>query len=446
MMSTKTVYEVVMPKLGLIMTEAQLLEWHKADQEWVEQGETLFSLESEKSVIEIEAPASGHVRILVPQGETVPVMTPVAMIDAEGADLGPITLDDTPPPQREETHLESELVSGPKEHQTFKMLRASPKARYLAHQQGLSLIGLTGSGPRGMIVSADLSKAAATTAPADSAPGVKATPVARKMAKECGIDLATITGTGPGGRITRDDVSNEIAQLVQGTPEAVPEVSSGLALDGLRGVIAERLSTSWNERPQVTLLTEVDATNVVATRKKMAEEGKKVSYNSFIVRASAKALEEQPHVNVYLTQSGLKQLEGINVGMAVDTDRGLMVPVLHDANQKSLHTIDDELSDLVERTLSSKLLPDEYTGGTFTITNLGAFGVDSFTPIINPPEVAILGVGRIKPKAVAIERELVVRDMLSLSLSFDHRLIDGAPAARFLQRIAELIENPEELE
>ena len=438
-MMSKTAYEVVMPKLGLIMTEAQLLEWHKQEQEWVEQGETLFSLESEKSVIEIEAPASGYVKILVPEGDTVPVMTPVALIDSEGAGATEIPKD-KPASKQKTTPKPAVVAQSPNEIQTFKGLRATPKARYLARQRGLSLTGLDGSGPRGMIVSSDLETAKKQTT------AVNATPVARKMAQDCGLDLAQVAGTGPGGPITRNDVSDAIAKLVQSKTAVSPPASHGIALTGLRGVIAERLSASWNERPQVSLMTEVDATRIIAARQSLKENGRKVSYNAFLVLASAKALKEQPHLNVCLTESGLVQYETINIGVAVDTERGLMVPVLHETDQKSLQEIDAQLIDLFERTLESRLLPDEYTGGSFTITNLGAFGVDTFTPIINPPEVAILGVGRIKPKPVAIGGGLVVREMVTLSLSFDHRLIDGAPAARFLQRIAELIENPEDLE
>lgn len=418
------------------MTEALLLEWYRKDREWIEQGETLFTLESEKSVIEIEAPTSGYVKILIPEGDTVPVMTPVAMLYPDEPKEGDI-IETAQAPQVESTKKEDLKPKVSKEILPSVGLRATPKARHLARQRGLTLTNLTGSGPRGMIVSADLKNIPLQQTV------VQATPVARKMAKDCGLDLATVIGTGPGGRITREDVTDALAKSVQDQPKEKTSLSQ--ALEGLRGVIAERLTLSWNERPQVTLLREVDATNMIAAREKLAIKNGKISFNAFLVLAAAKALMEQPHVNVRLTDRRLEQLDEINVGLAVDTDRGLMVPVLRQTEKKSLSEVNDDLSDLVERTLASKLLPDEYSDGSFTITNLGSFGVDAFTPIINPPEVAILGVGRIEPKPVAIERKLEVRDMFTLSLSFDHRLIDGAPAAKFLHKIVELIENPDKL-
>ena len=276
-----------------------------------------------------------------------------------------------------------------------------------------------------------------------------ATPIAHKMAADCGIDLQHISGTGPGGRITRDDVSAAIATLSKsaqpskqiGIPTRTP-----LPLDGLRGLIAERLSNSWNERPQVTLHSDVDASELVAVRNRnLTPAGKKISFNAYFVAAVARALAEFPGVNAQLTETGITHFQEINIGLAIDTERGLVVPVLKDVGKLSVLGIDSGLAELVERTLSGKALPEDFTGGTFTVTNLGAFGVDSFTPIINPPEAAILGLGRIKPKPVAIDGLIGIRQMVTLSLSFDHRLIDGAPAARFLQRICQLIEKPETL-
>ena len=216
-----------------------------------------------------------------------------------------------------------------------------------------------------------------------------------------------------------------------------------LPLDGLRGVIAQRLSESWRERPQVTLTTEVDATNLVSARQQLnAETGRKVSFNAFFLMAAARTLREQPHVNVRLTDSGITILQEINIGLAVDSERGLLVPVIFKADSKTVLTLDSEISELAQRAMSGKALPDELSGGTFTITNLGAYGVDAFTPIINPPEAAVLGIGRIAARPFVVDTQLEVRDTVILSLSFDHRLLDGAPAARFLQRIATLIERP----
>jgi pyruvate dehydrogenase E2 component (dihydrolipoamide acetyltransferase) len=214
----------------------------------------------------------------------------------------------------------------------------------------------------------------------------------------------------------------------------------------LRGIIAERLSQSWRERPQVTLTTDADATNLVAARQQLnaelASTGEKISYNALLIKLVAQALHEQPNINVQLTASGLQTMSEINIGLAVDTERGLLVPVVRDPLQKSLRQINADMLALAERAVKGRSHPDDLSGGTFSVTNLGAYEIDAFTPLVNPPECAILGVGRIVSKPVGLNGQIVLRDMLALSLSFDHRLVDGAPAAKFLQRVKQLIERP----
>lgn len=433
-MAEKNIYEVVMPKLGMIMTEATLLAWHKQDGEPVKAGETLFELESDKSVVEIEAPTSGVLNILVPAGELVPVMTPVANIQTD-AKVRPSQKKDEAPAALAQS--KGGAAAPVRTGGTAAGVRATPKARVMARNAGLSLAGMTGSGPRGMVTTADLAKA-------PQAAAADATPVARKLAADLGQPLSGIAGSGPGGRITREDVSRAVRASLAGggTPAAVKK----LPLRGLRAVIAERLTEGWQQRPQVTLTTEIDASALVEKRGQLnAGGGQKRSYNTFLVLAAAKTLKEQPNVNVQLTETGLQELAEINIGLAVDTERGLLVPIVRDPLSMTISALDAAIADLAGRTLAGEALPDELTGGTFTITNLGAFGIDAFTPIINPPEAAILGVGRIAPRPYVVDGELTVRHTLTLSLSFDHRLIDGAPAARFLQRVAELLEKPEEL-
>jgi pyruvate dehydrogenase E2 component (dihydrolipoamide acetyltransferase) len=444
-------FQVVMPKLGLTMTEATLIEWLKADGEPVEKGEPLFVLESEKSALEIEAPASGTLRILVPAGETVAVHTPIAtLVGARRAGAPPAA----PSAVQEPLPGVQPVVGGTSAQRPTSSPRspiaASPKARALARRLGVSLAGITGTGPRGMVVVADVELAGAVREAAAEA--VKASPVARRLADQTGVDLAAVSGSGPSGRIMRQDVAMASIAGAQ-TPRPEPEPAApaevealppGIqALTGLRGIIAERLSASWRERPHVTLITEADATNLVSARQQLTTElGQKVAYDALLVALVARALSEHPHVNVRLTEQGIEELTQINVGVAVDTERGLLVPVVHDAAAKSLVEIQQALAELVERALTGRSVPDDLSGGTFTITNLGMFGIDAFTPIINPPESAILGVGRIVNKPVGIEGQIVLRDMMTLSLSFDHRLIDGAPAARFLQRVKQLVERP----
>jgi pyruvate dehydrogenase E2 component (dihydrolipoamide acetyltransferase) len=439
-------YQVVLPKLGLTMTGATLVEWLKADGDLVQKGEPLFVLESDKSTLEIEAPASGTLRILVPTGETVAVHTPVAtLLGAEQASspLSELATVCEPPPA-----AESQSPIPDTQYPTA----ASPKARALARRLGVSLAGIAGTGARGMVVVADVERAASAPPPMDTAV-VKASPVARRLAARTGLDLTAVSGSGPSGRIMRQDVEEALAPRPEPTPPLEVEASSrGIQpLTGSRAIIAERLSASWRERPHVTLTTEADATNLVSARQQLTEElGQKVAYDALLAALVARALAEQPQMNVRLTERGIERLSQINVGVAVDTERGLLVPVVRDAAAKGLLQVQQTLQELVERALTGHSLPDDLSGGTFTITNLGMFEIDAFTPIINPPESAILGVGRIVAKPVvcstgsgqAVDRQVVVRDMMALSLSFDHRLIDGAPAARFLQRIKQLVQRP----
>ena len=440
MSEKKSAYEVVMPKLGLIMTEALLVEWHINDGDWIEKGANLFSLESEKTIIDIEAPTSGYVQILVNVNETVPVMTPVALIKAEeGAVIAQeskpdpdLVKDSAPRPTVKEVPTSgSTLDAG---------VKASPKARQLARKLNIDLTGIPGTGVRGMVVTADVEQRKTQVA------DVKASPVARNMATDYGLNLAEITGTGANGMITRDDISRTVRQrLSEGIPPAAKRDPAD-HLSGLRGIIARRLTDSWNQRPQVTVNSQLDAEALVNDRERRKASGEKISYNTYLIKASALAMAEWPQLNVYLTEDGLIQLDEVNIGLAVDTERGLMVPVLKNAHARTIQDLNQEMLDLVERTLVGKLLPEEYSGGSFTVTNLGGFGVDSFSPIINPPESAILGVGRIVDQPIVEEGAVRAGKTLTLSLSFDHRVIDGAPAAQFLARIVEILIDPAELE
>lgn len=383
--------EIIVPKLGQTMEEGLLVEWFKQEGDPVERGELLFTVESDKATLEVEATGRGFLRrILVPEGETVPVMTVVALMtrtaDEEIEDYEP----QSPP----------------------------------------------------------------------SIDRVPASPRARRMAREHGIDLARVTGTGPGGRIVEEDVTVYLASRPEtgapetGVPEAAPAeaVINTVPLTGLRGTIAERTARSDRSTARVTLVTEVDATSFVERRQRLKAEvadewGFTPGYNDMLAMILVQALGEFPYMNARLSADGLiiEHLQEINLGIAVDTERGLLVPVVHNADSKNLRAFTEELRTLTERARAGRSLPDDLSGGTFTLTNLGSYDIDAFTPIINPPEVAILGVGRIRPRPAAVEGKVAVRQMWTLSLVFDHRLVDGAPAARFLQRIGQLIENPEPL-
>jgi pyruvate dehydrogenase E2 component (dihydrolipoamide acetyltransferase) len=317
---------------------------------------------------------------------------------------------------------------------------ASPRARKTAREKGVDLARLSGSGPGSRIVERDVIEYVAARP--------RVTPVARRTAQVLGVDLEALRGSGPGGRVTKADVEAAVTAPSPPAPAEVPAVE-GVPMTGLRRIIAERMAASHAATARVTLVTEAEATAIVEAREQLkasvAEEwGFAPGYNDLLGLIVARALREFPYMNARLGEDGssIEHLQSVNLGLAVDTKRGLLVPVVRNADQKGLRAIASEFRTLVERARAGRSLPDDLTGGTFTVTNLGMYDVDAFTPIINPPEAAILGAGRIQPKAVVREGEIVSRHMWTLSLTFDHRLVDGAPAARFLQRIKQLIENP----
>jgi pyruvate dehydrogenase E2 component (dihydrolipoamide acetyltransferase) len=261
---------------------------------------------------------------------------------------------------------------------------------------------------------------------------VLASPAAKRLAKEYSIDIAQLKGSGPEGRIVEEDVKKFAEESRVG-----PRVREVIPLTGIRKTAAERVTLSAKTAPHSTITMEADMTNATRLR-----EEKQVSYTDILVKAVAKALTEHSIVNSTFDKEQIKIFQDINVGVAVATEKGLVVPVIHDANKKSLKEIASILNDLIEKARASKLSKEELTGGTFTITNLGMFGVEIFTPIINPPETAILGVGKVAEKPVIANKEIAVKPMMYLSLSYDHRVVDGAPAAQFLQKVKQFLENP----
>jgi pyruvate dehydrogenase E2 component (dihydrolipoamide acetyltransferase) len=329
----------------------------------------------------------------------------------------------------------------------------------------VDLTQVTASGPQGRIEERDVLAFLATQP--------KVTPVAARTAEALGVDLARVRGSGLGGQITRVDVeaaaaptpgavapatapaTHAISQTAA-APERLqpPSTEEGkerelLPLTGLRRIISERMSASHLATARVTLVTEADATAFVEAREVLKESVSETwdfapGYNDLLGITVARALREFPYMNARLDAEGqaIERLPCVNLGMAVDTERGLLVPVIRNADQKGLQAFGREFRTLVERARTARSTPEDLSGGTFTITNLGMYDVDAFTPIINLPETAILGVGRIQPKAVVRGSEIVARQMWTLSLTFDHRLVDGAPAARFLQRIKQLVETP----
>jgi pyruvate dehydrogenase E2 component (dihydrolipoamide acetyltransferase) len=450
--------EVILPKLGQTMEEGTIVEWLKQEGEEVQRGEVLFTVESDKATLEAESPARGYLRkILAPAGETVPVLTTVGIVTRTldedisrfGEGAGPV-LPGVAGPAPEEPAAGATEVAAETEAARDGRIFASPRARTRARENEVELRLIVGTGPHGRIVERDV------LAFVKEQP--KATPMARKVATELGVDLRAVSGSGAGGRIVRADVE---ATATQALPSPVPapargpveiklrpaEVAAVEPLKGLRGIIAERMATSAQTTARVTLFTEVDATAFVEVRTRLKaavseEWGFVPGYNDLLGLIVARALREYPYMNARLSGDEIQRLAHVNLGMAVDTERGLLVPVVRDADGLGLRAFGQQLREMVGRAREGKSLLDDLSGGTFTITNLGMFEVDAFTPIINLPEAAILGVGRIQPKAVVRGGEVVVAQIMILSLAFDHRVADGAPAARFLQRIKQLVENP----
>ncbi len=388
--------EVVMPKFGLTMTEGTIQQWFKSEGDPIKTGEALFEVETEKVLYEVEAPADGTVaKLLYGIEAVVGVGLPVAIIAEVGEEVAEVAV-------------------------RYANATAAPAA----------------APPE----PAPAAASAAPTAPEEKRGRVPVTPAARKLAKEHGIDLSGVTGTGPRGRITREDVQKIIDSGGQAAPPAptVAPAAEDIPLRGMRKVIAERMQQSLQGSAQLTISTEVDVTQLIDRRQEVRQEFN-VTYTDFIVQACAHALKQHPRMNASLEGNVIHAHNDIHVGLAVALDEGLIVPVVRDADKKSLKDIAAEAKTLAEKARASHLKLEEVSGGTFTVSNLGMYGVDAFTPIINAPQSGILGVGRIVEKPVIHRSEVTKRSMMVLSLTFDHRVIDGAPAGAFLQTVADLL-------
>lgn len=432
--------EAIMPKMGQTMEEGTIVEWFVQEGDEVKKGDPLFKFESDKAALEAESPASGTLlKILHGAGSQVPILEVVALIGQPGEDIsryGKAELAPKADALSQEQSIPVAAAGTPApgaERKPGERIFASPRARRLAREANVNLDTMVGTGPDGRIIERDVQTYL------EAQP--KATPTARKLAAQAGLELAGIPGTGAGARVTRADVTAAMA-----IPAPAVDPNQIVPMSGIRAIISERMSAGAQTTAPVTLTTEVDASRLVEMRegfKRSPLTGDLVpSYNDLLVLIVARALWEQPNMNALLANDQIEILPYVNVGVAVDTERGLLVPVIRDAQTKGLRQITADFRALMDRAREGRSLPDDLTGGTFTITNLGMFEIDAFTPIINLPECAILGVGRILEKPVVRDGEIIVGKMMALSLTFDHRVNDGAPAARFLQRIKRLIEQP----
>ncbi len=401
---------VIMPKLGVNMTKGVIVNWLVGEGDPVQKGQTILEIETDKALQEVEAPENGILAKIVAQpGETVPCTYVIAAITQPGE------------PVPEEIPLQDEL----------------------------------GVVPESSVEAGALREAQPETAPAPAekrTERILITPAARKLAKELGIDYRTIQGTGPRGRIGKDDIKRAAEEKkteavpAPALPVATPTAGQVVPLTGVRAIIAERMLQSTQGTARVFLMADADATQLVTWRERLSrdysEQAGSIGYNELLVLVVARALRDFPYMNATLREDGIHVLDEINVGVAVDTERGLLVPVIKGADQKSVFQVHAQFVGLAAAARTGRSNPDDLTGGTFTITNLGMYEIDTFAPIINPPEAAILGVGQIAPRPVAVGGQVVIQQRVTLSLAFDHRLVDGAPAARFLQRVKQLIEAP----
>jgi pyruvate dehydrogenase E2 component (dihydrolipoamide acetyltransferase) len=430
------------------MDTVVLVAWLKTVGDEVTRDEPLFVIETDKANLEIEAPASGILgQVLAQPGSEVPIRSKIAVIIApdeimpDGAPRS--AKKDWVEPKRDSRPSPSLLPNQlPPERQN--RIFASPRARRLAAQAGVTLANLTATGPQQMIVERDVQAylAGQITPPS-------ATPVARRIAQAAGLDLAAVTPERAGERITQADVAAALAQQtapatdLSGFPT---QERRWQELSPTRRTIARRLVEGLRTTAQITLTREVDATELVKLREKILTElspaDPRPTYTDFLVSIVARQLRQHPHLNAVAEGERFALNEEININLAMDTERGLLTPVIYQADQKGLRQLAGERAQLVKRALDGLITPAELSGGTFTLTNLGSLGVDTFTPLLNPPQVAILGVGRIHPGPAVYRGKLRLRQLMSLSLTVDHRIVDGAPAARFLADTARLIEKP----
>ena len=439
--------EFFIPKLGQTVEQVTLVKWLVEDGAKVSQGQEVMEVETDKAVFPVEANAKGYIHIgPYKEGEVVPVLTVVAVIGKPEDKFAAGAATTEAASQEASSGVagaaQNQVAAVPAQAElSSSQVFASPRARKMAAAQAVDLARVTPTGGGGVRVAERDVVTYLGQMP-------KATPVAQKMAAEAGVDLHGMTGTGPQGRIVKEDVARALQpSTAVSTPLPISEVLERIPLKGVRGIIAERMGASVHTTARVTLVMEMDATELVAARTRLKERveqtwGFAPGYNDLLAKVCATALRKFPYMNARLAPDAIELLGHVNIGMAVDTERGLLVPVVQDVDKKNLHQFGAEFRELVDRARKGRSLPDDLSGGTFTITNLGMYDVDAFTPVINLPQAAILGVGRIAPKPVARGESVVVRQMWTLSLVFDHRLVDGAPAARFLQYIKQLIEEP----
>lgn len=391
--------DVIMPALGMAQETGRLVSWFKQEGDSVTKGEMLMEIETDKSVVEIEAPASGILaNVMAATDDEIPVGQTIALILEKGEDAPQQAASTTVRPTEPEASVPEERALEAK---------APPKATTIGLEGGRTL----------------------------------ASPAARRLAKEKGVDLASLQGTGPEGAVVVKDVLSVAASVAPSVDRATGGKEL-IQLSNMRRIIGERMTLSKQTAPHFYLNMDVAMTGVDKQRSARKQEGALLvpSINDFILWAVSQALSESPSMNAALTEHGVEQFSDVNIGVAVAIDDGLVVPVIRNADKLNLEELAQRSRELSDKAQRKKLTPLDYQGGTFTVSNLGMFGVDSFVAIINPPQCGILAVGQVAPRVVPHGEGIAIRAMMTMTLSADHRVVDGAIGARFLQKVKQHLE------
>ena len=454
--------EVIMPKAGSEMEEGEIVQWFKNEGDHVEEGEVLLEIVTDKVNMEVEAEATGTLlKILAQAGDVVPVVKTIAWIGEPGEKIPGASESGEVAPA--ETIIEKKVDYTPVkevEKVDYSGLRATPAARAYARKKGIDLSKVKGSGPKGRIHKDDVLDYKLNSK-------VKISPLAERIAKIEGINTESIVGTGPNGKIMKTDImavlhgvqkaeaapKAEVAPKAAKAPKAPNENQWGVVetvpMSPMRKVISKRMSESYFSAPTFVVNVEVDMTELLALRKKVVdaiieETGKKATVTDFISLAVIKSLMKHPYVNASLSSDEKEMYlhHYVNLSIAVGMDSGLVVPVIKGADKMSLKELVVASKEITTKALNGKLKPDEMADSTFTISNLGMYGVKSFVPIINQPNTAILGVSATVPKPVVYNGEVTVRPIMTLTLTADHRVVDGLEGAKFMKTLKEAIENP----
>ena len=450
---------VIMPALELAQETGKVLRWMKAPGDTVRKGEPIVEIETDKVTVEIESPASGVLsQVTAQEGDVVPVGQTIALIAEPGAASIPTAPPTPPSPQRGEGERAPSTLS-PVGRGQGEGVKASPLARRIAEEHGVDLSRIKTS--TGKIEKADVlafveSRKAAPTNGAMVVRLAAASPKARRIAAERGVELTALRGSGPGGAVLVADVPAFAAAVtaplttaplttapLTTAPLTLPSPQRGEGVGTVWRIMAERMTASWTSAPHFYLVREVNVARLVAwlgTARK--QTGAHVTYSDLLVKLVAATLAQHPRVNVSWKDGALERHTEINIGLAVALEDGLVVPVIARADTLGLKEIATRREDLVARAQAGKLRPADIQGGVFTISNLGMYGVDAFNAIVNPPQAAILAVGRIADRVVPVNGQPAVQPTMTLTLSCDHRALDGARGAQFLGALADLIEEP----